>query len=88
MNIMLSQITGHSIVCLTAYVGHHQREHQSSALLALCEGNPTVTSGFHKGLVTNKKFPCHDVIMICDQKVHLNDSLQCLMGPLLLTRIL
>ena len=37
--------------------------HQSS-LLALCDGNPSVTDGFpHKWPVMWKAFPCHDVIM-------------------------
>ena len=50
MNAMASQGTGVSIVCLTVCSGVDQRKHQSSALLALCEGNSPVTGGFpHKG---------------------------------------
>ena len=32
--------------CSTVCSRAHQRKHQSSALLALCEGNPPVTGGF------------------------------------------
>ena len=49
MSDMASQITGVSIVCPTA----DQTKHQSSALLALCEGNPPVTGGFPSQRVSN-----------------------------------
>ena len=42
MTLMASQITGDSTVCSVL----HQRKHQSTVLLALCEGKPPGTSGF------------------------------------------
>ena len=42
MNVMKSEITGHSIVCLTAYADPH-KETSKPALLALCEENSPVT---------------------------------------------
>ena len=45
-NAIASQITVYLTVCLTAHTGQHEREHQSSAILALCGGTPPVT-GFH-----------------------------------------
>ena len=44
MTAMASQITGVSIVCSTVCSGADQRKQQSSAIRALCEGNPPVTS--------------------------------------------
>ena len=42
----------------------HQRKHQNSASLVLCEGNPPITGGFpHKGPVIRKVHPFHDAIM-------------------------
>ena len=46
MSAMASQITSVSIVCSTICSGADQRKHESSALLALCEGNPPVSGGF------------------------------------------
>ena len=41
-----------------------QTKHDSSALLALCEGNVPLISGFpHKGPIIEKAFLCDDVIM-------------------------
>ena len=46
MSVMGSWITGQSNVCSTVFSSWHQRNHESFALLALCERNPTVTGGF------------------------------------------
>ena len=47
------------------------KEHQTSALLALCDGNPPVTGGSqHRGPVTRKMFPFDDVIMINNYKTN------------------
>ena len=55
MNVMTSQITSNSIVCLAACSVWHRGKRQSAALLVLCyrnppvthyEGNPPVTGGF------------------------------------------
>ena len=64
MSAMTSKITGLTIVYSTIYSGTDQRKHQSSALLALCEGNlpVTVESPAHKASYA-KKFPFDDVIM-------------------------
>ena len=43
------QLTRKSTSCLTIFTDWHKMKHESSALLALCEGNPPVTDGFHKG---------------------------------------
>ena len=65
MGVMASQITKVPIVYSTVYSGADQRKHQSSALMALCEGNSPVTGEFppHKGPVTRKLFPFDDVIV-------------------------
>ena len=60
MGIMAFQITGCSTVS-TICSGVHQRKHQSSMLLVLCEVNPQVNN--HKEPVTWKMFPGHDIIM-------------------------
>ena len=47
MSVVQSQITIHSSVFSRAYSGWwQQQKNQSTALLALCEGNPPVTDGF------------------------------------------
>ena len=46
MNAVASLITGASIGYLTVYSTADQWKHQSSALLALCEGNSPVTGWF------------------------------------------
>ena len=43
MNIKMSQITSNSTFCSTIGVGIHERKHQISALMALCEQNPLVS---------------------------------------------
>ena len=67
MSAMASQITGVSIVWLTVCTCTYQRKYQRSASLALCEGNPPVTSGFPSQRASNTEmFPFDDVIMyIC-----------------------
>ena len=45
MNVIGSQITGHLVVCLTAYADPHKKKWKS-ALLALCEGNSPVIGEF------------------------------------------
>ena len=59
MSAMASQITGVSIVCLTASSGADQRKHQSSASLAFVRG----IHRWPEGPVTQKMFPFDDVIM-------------------------
>ena len=44
LSAMASQITGGLIVCPNVYSGADQRKHQSSTLLALCEGRWPVNS--------------------------------------------
>ena len=39
----------------TASLSYHQRKHQSSVLLALCEGNPPVTGGFPSQRASNSE---------------------------------
>ena len=64
MIVMAFQITGVSIVYSTVCSGEDQRKHQSSASLALVRGIPRWPVNFpHKGPVTRKMFPFHDVIM-------------------------
>ena len=54
INTMASQITNVSIICSIVCSGADQRKHQSSALLALCEGNPPpVTTGFPSQRASN-----------------------------------
>ena len=55
MNILASEITSNLIVCSTACPSLQQRPHQSSASLALCEGNPLVTGGFPSQRASNVK---------------------------------
>ena len=46
----------------TASSGKHQRKHQSSTLLSLCERNPLRSvDSLHKGRVRHKVYPSHDV---------------------------
>ena len=64
MNAIASQITGVSIVYPTVCSGVNQRKYQSSASLAFVR-EFTADRGLHKGPVTRKFFPFHDVIMMC-----------------------
>ena len=58
---MVSQIIGISIISSTVCPGADQVKHQSSSSLAfvrgvsrsLCEGNPSMTSGFHPQRASN-----------------------------------
>ena len=53
MVTMASQITSLTIVYSTVYSGADQRKHQSSALLALCVENLSVTGGFPAQMASN-----------------------------------
>ena len=44
---------GSSTVCSTVCSGVHWRKHQSLVLLALCEGNPLLTTGLPSQMATN-----------------------------------
>ena len=57
LSAMASQITSLATVYSTVYSGADQRKHQSSASLRWPVNSP------HKGPVTRKIFPFHDVIM-------------------------
>ena len=61
MGTMASQITSHTSVYSTAYLGADQGKHQSSVSLAFVRW-PVNSS--HKGLVTRKLFPFDVVIMV------------------------
>ena len=64
MSTMASQITSVSIVYLTVCSDANQRKHQSSASLAFVWGiHRWPVNSPHKGPVTLKMFPFHDVIM-------------------------
>ena len=64
MSAMASQITSFTIVYSTVYSDADQRQHQSSASLALVRGiNQWPMNSPHKGPVTRKIFPFDDVIM-------------------------
>ena len=49
----LSQNNGNSTVCSTHCSGWQERNHQSSTLLLLCEGNPAVAGGFPSQRASN-----------------------------------
>ena len=53
MGAMASQITSLTIVHSTVYSGADQRKHQSSASLANCAGNSTVTGEFPAQMASN-----------------------------------
>ena len=64
MSTMASQITSITIVCPTVNSGADQRKHQSSASLAFVRGiHRWPVNSPHKGPVTWKMYPFHDVIM-------------------------
>ena len=64
MSTMASQITSLTIVYPSVYSGANLRKHQSSASLAFVRGNHRgPVNSPHKGPVTRKMFPFHDVIM-------------------------
>ena len=58
-----SQITGNSIVGLTACSGWQQNKHQRSALLNIREGNPPLFPRTTSQSVMQKMSPCHDLPM-------------------------
>ena len=64
MSATTSQITSLTIVHSTVYSGADQRKHQSSASLVFVQGiHRGPVNSPHKGPVTRKMFPFHDVIM-------------------------
>ena len=64
ISAMASQITVVSMVRATVCSGADQRKHQSSASLAFVRGiHRWPVNSPHKGPVTRKMFPFHDVIM-------------------------
>ena len=64
MDAVASRITSLNIVYSPVYSGAHQRKHQTSALLAFVMGiHRWSVNSPHKGPVTRKLFPFHDVIM-------------------------
>ena len=64
MSAVKSQITGVSIVYSTVCSGVDQRKHQGPASLAFVRGiHRSRVNSPHKGPVTWKMFPFHDVIM-------------------------
>ena len=70
MSAMVSQITGVSIVCLTACSGADQRKHQSSASLAFVREIHRWPIDFpNKGPVTRKTFPFDGVIMYTKESI-------------------
>ena len=73
--LIVSQITGNSTVCLTACSEGQQRKHQSSILLAICEGNQPITmDSLHKAPVMQNVVPCHYVIMFIWNKWLLDET--------------
>ena len=58
MSVITSQSTGNYGVCFVICSGYQQRKYQRSILLALCDGQPSVTSGFIKDQWCRKWF--HD----------------------------
>ena len=64
ISVVMSQITGISIVCTTICSDSDQRKHQSSASLAFVRGiHRSAVNSPHKGPVAWKMFPFADVIM-------------------------
>ena len=62
--MMVSQITGVSILCSTVCSGADQKKISKFCVTGLCEGNSPVTSGSpHKQPVMQKVFPFDDVVM-------------------------
>ena len=53
MDTMASEITSITIVYSNIYSDADQRKHQSSALLAICEGNSPVTYEFPAQMASN-----------------------------------
>ena len=64
MDVVVSRITSHMIVCSTVYKDADQRKHQSPASLAFVRGiHRGPVDSPHKWPVTQKMFPLDDVIM-------------------------
>ena len=71
MSAMASQHTSITIVYSTVYSGADQRKHQSSTSLAFVRGiHRWPVNSPQKGPVTQKMFPCDDVIMRSEKKKH------------------
>ena len=67
MNVIVSQITGVSIVCSTVCSGADHRKHQSSVSLAFVRGiHRRPVDSLHNRPVTRKMFSFADVIMGAD----------------------
>ena len=76
MSMMVSQITGISIVCSTVGSGADQRKHQSAVSLAfVCGIQWWPVSSPHKRPVTRKMFPFYDVIMHLSGIIFFNKTL-------------
>ena len=74
MSVMVSQITGVSIVCSTVGSGVDQRKHQSSTSLAFVRGiHQWPVNSPHKRPVTRIMFPFDDVIMELAKAQQLNN---------------
>ena len=73
MTTIASQITSLTVVYSTVYSDADQRKHKSSASLAFVWGihRDRWIPRMHKGPVTRKMFPFHDVIMICEKGSHI-----------------
>ena len=70
MSVMVSQITGVSIIYSTHCSCTDQRKYQSSASLAFVRGiHRSPVNSPHKGPVTQKMFPFDDIIMIAPFKL-------------------
>ena len=75
--MMVSQITGDSIVYSSVCSGADQRKHQSSASLSFVRRiHQWPVNSPHKGPVTRKIFPYDDVIMITRYHALLHSALQ------------
>ena len=66
MSTMASQITSLTVVYSTVLFRHRSKKTSKLCVTGLCEGNsPWPVNSPHKGPVTRKMFPFHDVIMGC-----------------------
>ena len=85
LSAMASQTTGVSIVYPNVCSGACQRKHQSSASLAFVRGiHRSLVNSPHKGPVTRKMLPFHDVIMCFKTHALRAPGSTEPMGPLLL----
>ena len=64
MAIVASQITGNLSVCSTVCLGYVQRNIKAPRYWRVVRGiHQSPVDFLHKGSVTRKMFPCHDIIM-------------------------